>query len=359
MLELEPGGFDLREALENTLRTLGVRAHEKGLELVCEVAPEVPDALVGDAPRLRQVILNLVGNAIKFTEHGEVLLQVETPTRPSTARPTLRFAVADTGIGIPRDKQELIFEAFAQADGSTTREYGGTGLGLAIAASLVRMMGGEVSVESAPGRGSRFVFTARFGLPPPSASPPPAKTPRHLRGLRVLVVDDNATNRRILTEMLKRWEMEPRAASGGKEALRELERAQEAGSPYSLVLLDGNMPGMDGFTVAERIRERGRAGRGLDHDADLVRASRRPGALPRARGGRPTSRSRSGAPTSSTPSPTSSPGGPASAIRRPRAVTPPRGGTRGGCGCWSPRTTPSTSRWSWASSPGPGTRRWW
>jgi two-component system sensor histidine kinase/response regulator len=255
MLELSPVTFDLREALENTLRTLGVRAHEKGLELVCEVGAEVPETLVGDAPRLRQVVLNLVGNAIKFTDHGEVLLQVET-TETVRGETTLRFEVADTGIGIPSDKQDLIFEAFAQADGSTTREYGGTGLGLAIAARLVRMMGGSVSVDSQPGRGSRFVFTARFGVAPPDATRSRTVTPESLRGLRVLVVDDNATNRRILTEMLTRWDMVPKAVSGGQAALEELEKAAGTGAPYPLVLLDGNMPGMDGFAVAEQIKER-------------------------------------------------------------------------------------------------------
>ncbi len=254
MFELSPVTFDLREALENTLRTLGVRAHQKGLELVCEVGSEVPDILVGDAPRLRQVVLNLVGNAIKFTESGEILLQVESADNVDNET-TLRFVVADTGIGIPEEKQELIFEAFAQADGSTTRKYGGTGLGLAIAATLVRMMGGEVSVESEPDRGSRFVFSARFAVPPPSAVPPKPRTPESLRGLRVLVVDDNATNRRILTEMLTRWEMEPKAVSGGEAALEELQAAQKAGDPYPLVLLDGNMPGMDGFAVAQHIKE--------------------------------------------------------------------------------------------------------
>ena len=221
---------------------------------MCAVGDEVPETLVGDAPRLRQVVLNLVGNAIKFTDHGEVVLQVENEETVK-GETTLRFVVADTGIGIPSDKQDLIFEAFAQADGSTTREYGGTGLGLAIAARLVRMMGGSVAVDSEPGRGSRFVFTARFGLVRPDSARPKAATPESLRGLPVLVVDDNATNRRILTEMLKRWEMVPKAVSGGQAALDELAKAAEAGAPYPLVLLDGNMPGMDGFEVAERIRE--------------------------------------------------------------------------------------------------------
>ena len=161
-LELVPAEFDLREALGNTLRTLGLRAHQKGLELAGRIAPDVPDRLVGDAPRLRQVLVNLVGNAIKFTERGEVVVQVEKETEEA-GDVVLRFVVADTGIGIPREKQQLIFEAFAQADGSTTREYGGTGLGLSIAAQLVDLMGGRIGVESEPGRGSRFRFSARFG----------------------------------------------------------------------------------------------------------------------------------------------------------------------------------------------------
>ncbi len=224
----------------------------RGLELVCRVAPDVPETLVGDAPRLRQVVLNLVGNAIKFTEQGEVVLQVEKESAGS-GEAVLRFVVTDTGIGIARDKQGVIFEAFAQADGSTTREYGGTGLGLAIAARLVRLMGGSVSVESEPDRGSRFTFTCRFGLP--AVIGPRPRAPESLRGLRVLVVDDNATNRRILEEMLGHWEMRPKAVAGGKAALAEMKKAVRDGSPYPLVLLDGNMPGMDGFAVAERIRE--------------------------------------------------------------------------------------------------------
>jgi two-component system sensor histidine kinase/response regulator len=252
MLELSPVEFDLREALENTLRTLGHRAHQKGLELVCRVAPDVPEALVGDAPRLRQIVLNLVGNAVKFTEEGEVVLQVEKESADGQEA-VLRFVVTDTGIGIAHDKQALVFEAFAQADSSTTREYGGTGLGLAIAARLVRLMGGSVSVESEPDRGSRFTFTCRFGLH--ARSEPRARAPEPLRGMRVLVVDDNATNRRILEEMLGQWEMQPTSVAGGEAALEKLEKAVREGRPFPLILLDGNMPGMDGFAVAESIRE--------------------------------------------------------------------------------------------------------
>jgi two-component system sensor histidine kinase/response regulator len=253
MLELAPSEFDLRETLGNTLRTLGVRAHQKGLELVGRVAPDVPETLVGDAPRLRQVVVNLVGNAIKFTERGEVLVQVEKEAS-GEGDVTLAFLVADTGIGIPAEKQAMVFEAFTQADVSTTREYGGTGLGLAIAARLVAMMGGRLTLESETGRGSRFRFRARFALPPPGAARAFPVVPPRLRGLRVLVVDDNATNRRILEEMLTQWRMRPRTAPSGAAALAELERAARRGRPYPLVLLDGNMPEMDGFALAAEMK---------------------------------------------------------------------------------------------------------
>jgi CheY-like chemotaxis protein len=253
-LELLPMEFDPREALGDTLRTLGVRADQKGLELAGHVAPDVPLRLVGDAPRLRQVIVNLVGNAIKFTERGEVLVEVSR-LEEDAGEVTLGFAVADTGIGIPRDKQQLIFEAFAQADSSTTRQYGGTGLGLSISAQLVHLMGGSLSVESEPGHGSRFRFTARFGLP---GARPPARRPAKLRHLRVLVVDDNATNRRILHEMLTQWRMRPTAVADGRAALLELEKAARVGKPYPLVLLDSQMPEMDGFALAQQIKKRPR-----------------------------------------------------------------------------------------------------
>ena len=254
-LELVPEEFDLRDALGDTLRTLGLRAHQKGLELACRIAPDVPERLVGDPRRLRQVIVNLVGNAVKFTERGEVLVEVET-VAPGDAEVVLAFAVSDTGIGVPREELARIFGAFEQVDASTTRLYGGTGLGLSIAAELVGRMGGAISAESEPGQGSRFRFTARFARPgeEPAALPPPAK----LRGLRVLVVDDSATNRRILEEVLTHWRMRPRAVASGKEALDEMERAARRGRPYPLVLLDSSMPGMDGFGLAERVRRRPR-----------------------------------------------------------------------------------------------------
>ncbi len=254
-LELFAAEFDPRETLGDTLRTLGLRADQKGLELAGHVAEDVPPSLVGDATRLRQVIVNLVGNAIKFTERGEVLVEVELVGDDRDGEVTLSFVVSDTGIGIPRDKQQLIFEAFAQADSSTTRRFGGTGLGLSISAQLVQMMGGSLGVESAPGKGSRFRFTACFGLP---GVRPPARRPTKLRGLRVLVVDDNATNRRILHEMLTQWRMRPTTVAGGRAALLELENAARLGKPYPLVLLDSQMPEMDGFALAQQIKKRPR-----------------------------------------------------------------------------------------------------
>ncbi|MBV9851198.1 MAG: PAS domain S-box protein, partial [Armatimonadetes bacterium] len=253
-LDLDAVEFPLRDTLDDTVRILAVRAHEKNLELACRVGPDVPDALVGDPGRLRQIIVNLAGNAIKFTEHGEVV--VETEVQERTERDVLlHFAVRDTGIGIPADKQHLIFEAFAQADNSTTRRYGGTGLGLTISSQLVSLMGGRIWVESRLGHGSTFHFTARFGLGVQIAPAPHALTdPSILRGLPVLVVDDNATNRRILQEVLSGWHMRPTAVGSAPEALAEMQRASGAGRPFPLVLLDAMMPGMDGFELAERIK---------------------------------------------------------------------------------------------------------
>jgi PAS domain S-box-containing protein len=252
-LELSPAEFDVRDALGDALRTLGLRAHQKGLELALRVAPNVPERVVGDAGRLRQVLVNLVGNAVKFTERGEVLVQVER-AEPARGELALRFTVEDTGIGIPQDKQSQVFEAFVQADPSTTRQHGGTGLGLAISAELVRRMGGDIELESEPGRGSRFGFTVRFAVPSGGLRPT-GRMPARLRGLPALVVDDNATNRRILEEVLSQWRMQPRPAASGEEALAELDSAARAGRLYRIVLLDVHMPGMDGFEVARRLRE--------------------------------------------------------------------------------------------------------
>jgi two-component system, sensor histidine kinase and response regulator len=252
-LDLNPAEFDPRETLGDTLRTLGLRAHQKGLELAGRIAPDVPERLVGDAPRLRQVLVNLVGNAIKFTERGEVVVQIEKQAEEEDTV-VLGFLVADTGIGIPRDKQDLIFEAFAQADGSTTREHGGTGLGLSISAQLVGLMGGRVTVESEPERGSRFRFSARFGKAPARAHAA-ERLPAQLRGLRVLVVDDNLTNRRILEEVLTHWRMQPTAVATARAALEAMEAAERAKRPYPLVLLDASMPVMDGFELAAKIQQ--------------------------------------------------------------------------------------------------------
>ena len=258
-LQLERAGFNLRDALEDTMRVLAPRADKKGLELACHIHRDVPDALVGDPLRLRQVVINLVGNAIKFTERGEVVLQVKTEScRDGSA--LLRFSVADTGIGVPREKQALIFEAFSQADSSTTRRYGGTGLGLAISAQLVELMGGKISVESQPGRGSTFHFSARFEVQQAGMETPRARW-RTLTDLPVLIVDDNATNRRILEEVFTNWRMRPLAVESGATALATLEDSLRAGQPFAVALIDGHMPDMDGFAVAERIsRDRRYAG---------------------------------------------------------------------------------------------------
>ena len=265
-LELDHADFSLRHVLGETLRALALRAHRKGLELACQIKPEVPDALIGDAGRLRQVLLNLIGNAIKFTEQGEVVVRVEagvehtsTESDPSVPDPRpsqgLRFSISDTGIGIPREKQEKIFLAFEQGDNSTTRQYEGTGLGLSIAARLVALMGGQITVESEPGRGSTFRFTAEFGSQPDPPGGPHERPLVDLHGLRVLVVDDNATNRQILEEWLRGWHTEPLAVADGFKALDALWSAASFGRPFAMVLLDARMPGTDGLTVAESIRQ--------------------------------------------------------------------------------------------------------
>jgi PAS domain S-box-containing protein len=252
--DLEPNPFDLRDSLENTIRTLAVRAHKKGLELADHIPPDVPDALIGDHSRLRQVLINLVGNAIKFTEQGEVVVdvQVESQTEQEVV---LHVHVLDTGIGIPAEKLPGIFEAFSQADTSITRQYGGTGLGLTISARLVEMMGGRIWVESEPGKGSTFHFTVRFGR---QREAPRRRVPTELTSLQelpVLVVDDHPTNRRILEEILTNWRMRPTTTDGAKAALACMEQARSAGAPFRLALLDVMMPEMDGFTLAERIRQ--------------------------------------------------------------------------------------------------------
>ncbi len=254
-VDLDMADFDIRESLEGLLKTLALRADEKGLELLCEIAPEVPNVVNGDSSRLNQVIINLIGNAIKFTHEGEVALKVRLE-KEEGADCILYFTVADTGIGIPLEKKSIIFDPFAQADTSTTRKYGGTGLGLTISARLVRMMGGEIWMESEVGKGTQFHFTTRLGRRGEVMAVGTIAPPEVLRGARVLVVDDNRTNRRILEGMLRRWEMNSTLVDGGEEALAELTGAQRVGKPYALILTDVHMPKMDGFELVEQIRRR-------------------------------------------------------------------------------------------------------
>ena len=255
-LDLECIDFDLRDTLDDTVATLAARAHKKGVELADHLAPDVPATLAGDPHRLRQVVVNLIGNAIKFTDSGEVVLEVSRwrgdgdPGPPDAV--VLHFAVRDTGIGIAPEQQAKLFRAFSQADTSTTRKYGGTGLGLAISARLIELMGGRVWLESEVGRGSTFHFTVRFAPASGPVASPVLADPARIRGLSVLVVDDNATNRLILQEMLTNWGMRPTTVDGGLAALAALEQGRE---PFGLVLLDAMMPEMDGFTLAERMKK--------------------------------------------------------------------------------------------------------
>jgi len=251
-MELESLNFSLRDSLGDTMRSLAMRAHKKLLELAYHVAADVPDLLIGDPGRLRQIIVNLVGNAIKFTERGEVVARVEMESETDN-EVILHFAISDTGIGIPPEKQKAIFEAFAQADASTTREYGGTGLGLAISTRLVTLTGGRIWVESKVGQGSTFHFTAHFGLQT-KARPTPLARQADLKDVRVLVVDDNDTNRRILLEMLSNWGMKSSAASDGLSGLRALRTHESAGTPFALAIVDAHMPKMDGFEMAEEVK---------------------------------------------------------------------------------------------------------
>jgi signal transduction histidine kinase/DNA-binding response OmpR family regulator len=253
-LDMETVPFNLRDALDDTMKTVSFRAHQKGLELVCHVLPEVPDALQGDPTRLRQIVLNLLGNAVKFTTKGEIVLVVEKREEVNEAV-VLHFAVTDTGIGIPREKHASIFEVFTQADASTTRKFGGTGLGLAICSRIVEIMGGRIWVESEPGQGSTFHFEVRFAL---QKNSPVRYEPigiEMLQDLPALVVDDNATNLRIFEETLVGWGMRPTLAAGGPQALAALEEVTGKKNAYPLILLDSQMPELDGFSVAKAIKQ--------------------------------------------------------------------------------------------------------
>ena len=253
-MEIEKVGFNLRELLEDTISVLSVRAHQKGLELTCHVSPDLPDDLVGDPSRLNQIVVNLVGNAVKITSAGEVVVKVEAESRTSS-QVLLHFSVIDTGPGIPADKQKLIFEAFAQSDNSMTRRFGGTGLGLSISSGLVALLEGKLWVESQPDHGSTFHFTVPVGLL--RHSRPKADTAgwEMLRDISVLIVDDNETNRAILRDTLASWHMKTNEADGGSQALEMLQAAKSAKQAYRLVLLDAQMPGLDGFELAAQIQK--------------------------------------------------------------------------------------------------------
>jgi two-component system, sensor histidine kinase and response regulator len=252
-LEFETIEFDLSQTVEAMFKVLGVRAATKNLELACDLGADVPSRVLGDPGRLRQILINLTGNAIKFTERGEVLIRVERLSQ-SAQEVELHFSVKDTGIGIPLGKQQHVFSAFAQADGSSTRNFGGTGLGLTISSQLVGLMGGRIWLESEEGTGSTFHFSVRLGIAP--APPEPELWPGSglLEGRSVLVVDDNDTNRRILDKVLSSRGLKTTLADSGSAALEALKHAAETGNPFTLVVLDVHMPGMDGFTLAECIK---------------------------------------------------------------------------------------------------------
>ncbi|NNM28039.1 MAG: response regulator, partial [Akkermansiaceae bacterium] len=252
-LQLDAHEFDLRDAIGDTLQTLGIRADEKHLELAYNVGSDVPDCLVGDLGRIRQVLVNLVGNALKFTDDGEVVVDIRRESG-TVDGVFLHFKVQDTGIGIAPEKLHEVFDSFTQAEGSTTRTYGGTGLGLAISRKLVELMGGRIWVESELGKGCTFHFTIHLGIGREDTESLPA-APASLQDLPVLVVDDNRTNRSIVQGMLRTWGMAPEAVESGSKALDSLAAAKDAGRPYPLVVLDVMMPGMDGMECIRRIRE--------------------------------------------------------------------------------------------------------
>jgi signal transduction histidine kinase/CheY-like chemotaxis protein len=251
-LEFESLPFRLRETVGETMKALGFRAHQKGLELIYEISPDVPDALLGDPRRLRQVLENLTGNAIKFTEHGEILVSVRRGTTISEGA-VLHFSIQDTGIGIPIDLQAAIFEPFSQVDGSIARKYGGSGLGLPISRRLAEGLGGTICVESVAGQGSTFHFTTRLEVQP-GAPTPVNPHPDQFHGMPALIVDDNPTTRRVLHEVLTGWGMRPSAVKGGREAMSFLTAARDAGQSVPLMLVDGPMPEMDGCTLAQKIQ---------------------------------------------------------------------------------------------------------
>ena len=253
--ELDPQPFSLRQTLDAAMRILSLRAHERGLELACDVLADVPDRLEGDARRIRQIVMNLAGNSIKFTEQGEVVVQVSVESRDGSDV-QLRISVRDTGIGIAEEDQKRIFAPFTQVDASTTRRFTGTGLGLSICKELVERMGGKIWLESHAGEGTTFFCTPRCRVLPDVSSEDEALV-RELRDLQVLIVDDNATNRRILEQSLCSWSMKPLAVADGQAALAQIEQAILAGHPYPLLIVDGLVPQLDGFTLIETLQDRG------------------------------------------------------------------------------------------------------
>ena len=250
---LDSVAFHLPGLVKDVLRSFAFPAHQKGLELAVHIAPDVPADLIGDPIRLSQVLINLVGNAIKFTEHGEVCADVSLEA-VTNGRACLQFSIRDTGIGIPLDQQGALFQEFQQAHTSGNRLYGGTGLGLAVSKSIVTLMGGAIALKSVPGEGTTITFHAHFDVSPGSPAPLPIPSEEDLHGTPTLIIDDNATNRRLLSELARQWKMEPQVCDSGESGLAELSRAAHAGTPYRLVLLDEQMPGIDGLAVLERIR---------------------------------------------------------------------------------------------------------
>lgn len=279
-LDLEREPFELREVLGDTIKALSLRAYHKKLELACRIDPAAPEFIAGDSTRLRQVVTNLVGNAIKFTAEGEVVLDVACEAKDAE-KAVLKFAVKDTGVGVPADKLSKIFNAFEQADASTTRRFGGTGLGLAISSKLVDLMGGEIGVESEVGRGSTFHFTVAFPIARNGAGAAPVEPVETIRGMRVLVVDDNQTYRSILEEMLSNWGLEPTLAADAPEALRLLRSSDR---PFRLAVIDAHMPGMDGFDLIEEfVRETRRNGASATGVILMLASGDRPGDIRRCR----------------------------------------------------------------------------
>jgi PAS domain S-box-containing protein len=252
-LELEKAEFEIRDLFRDTLKTLAQRTDNKALEISARISPKVPMTLVGDPTRLRQLVVNLVGNAIKFTEKGNIVLNADLESAEGDEL-AMHISVSDTGMGIPKEKQNIIFDSFAQADGSTTRRFGGTGLGLAISRQLVELMGGRIWVESEIGKGSEFHFTCKFLKGNKTASDQEQIAGRALPGINVLVADCNEINREIFSEMLKNWGMNATRAGSGQEALDLLGNAQKEGDPFRLAILDAGMPGMDGFEIFERMK---------------------------------------------------------------------------------------------------------